>query len=147
VTNLLERDPKAARELLAEVTGQLNNAITQVRGLAHQLHPPELELLGLAGALRERAQMQNGFMIHIDAPDVLPALPTAIETAAYYIALETLTNIEKHANARTAHIRLAFVDGNSSMLEMEIAILSTDTWFGSALHASQSCRGRWCLSY
>jgi signal transduction histidine kinase len=117
---ILERDPSAAREMLSEVTGQLNNAITQVRSLAHQLHPPELELLGLAGALRERAQMQNGFMIHIDAPENLPGLPTAVETAAYYIALETLTNIEKHANARTAHVRLAFVDGNPAMLDMNI---------------------------
>jgi signal transduction histidine kinase len=118
--NILERDPSAAREMLNEVTGQLNNAITQVRSLAHQLHPPELELLGLAGALRERAQLQNGFMIYIDAPDHFPALPTAIETTAYYIALEALTNIEKHANARTAHIRFTWVDGNPSMLQMQI---------------------------
>jgi signal transduction histidine kinase len=117
---LLERDPIAAREFLAEVTGQLNNAIAQVRSLAHQLHPPELELLGLAGALRERAQMQTGFMIQIDAPENLPALPTAVETAAYYIVLEALTNIEKHADARTANIRIAFANGSSSTLEIDI---------------------------
>jgi signal transduction histidine kinase len=117
---IIESEPAAAREMLTEVTGQINNAIAQVRNLAHQLHPPELELLGLAGALRERAQMQNGFTIYMDAPENLPALPTAIETAAYYIALETLTNIEKHAHAKSAHIRLAFVDGNPSTLEMDI---------------------------
>jgi signal transduction histidine kinase len=64
--------------------------------------------------------MQNGFMIYIDAPEDLPALPTAVETAAYYIALEALTNIEKHAHAHTAHIRL-FVNGNPSILQMDIS--------------------------
>ena len=116
--NLLERDPTAARAVLAEVTQQLNTAITQVRGLAHQLHPPELELLGLVGALRERAQTQNCFAIRVDAPDVLPPLPTAVETAAYYIALETLTNVEKHAGAKSCQIRLALT---KDTLELEIA--------------------------
>jgi signal transduction histidine kinase len=120
-TNLLERDPTAARVMLGEVTQQLNIAITQVRGLAHQLHPPELELLGLVGALRERAQVQSNFAIRVDAPDSLPPLPTAIETAAYYIILEALTNVEKHAGAKSCHIRLALVDSDPPVLEMDIA--------------------------
>jgi signal transduction histidine kinase len=120
-TNLLERDPTAARVMLAEVTQQLNIAITQVRGLAHQLHPPELELLGLVDALRERAQVQSNFAIRVDAPDSLPPLPTAIETAAYYIALEALTNVEKHAGAKLCHIHLTLVDSDPPVLEMDIA--------------------------
>jgi len=119
-TNLLERDPTAARVMLAEVTQQLNIAITQVRGLAHQLHPPELELLGLVGALRERAQVQSNFAIRVDAPDSLPPLPTAIETAAYYIALEALTNVEKHAGAKSCHIRLALMESHPPMLELDV---------------------------
>jgi signal transduction histidine kinase len=118
--NMLTHDPNAARDMLTEITGQLNKAMIQVRNLAHQLHPPELELLGLAGALRERAQMQNGFVIYLDVQENLPALPTAIETSAYYVALEALTNVGKHAHARAAHIRLVFVDGNPAMLEMNI---------------------------
>jgi signal transduction histidine kinase len=123
--HVLERDPTAARGLLAEVTQQLNAAIAQVRGLAHQLHPPELELLGLAGALRERAQTHTGLVVRIDAPDTLPPLPTAVETAAYFIALEVLTNVAKHANARSCHIRLALVNDASALgppvLELNIA--------------------------
>ena len=119
-TNLLERNPLAARALLAEVTGQLNVAITQVRGLAHQLHPPELEVLGLVGALRERAQTQNSLAIRVDAPEALPPLPTAVETAAYYIALEALTNVEKHAEARVCHIRLALTESSPPALELDI---------------------------
>ncbi len=112
-TNLVEHDATKARSLLAEITGQLNAAMDQVRGLAHQLHPPELEVLGLAGALRERAQTHTGFALQIDAPDALPSLPTAIETAAYYIALAALANVEKHANAHACTVRLALTRGHN----------------------------------
>jgi len=43
-------------------------------------------------------------MIH--APEDLPGLPAEIEIAVYYITLEALTNIEKHAQARTCQIDL-----------------------------------------
>jgi signal transduction histidine kinase len=114
---LFERNPTAARAMLGEVTEQLNATILQVRGLAYQLHPPELELLGLVGALRERAQTDTGLAIRIDAPETLPPLPAAIGTAAYYIALEALTNAKKHASAKSCRIRL--VHGND-VLELDI---------------------------
>lgn len=124
---LVESNNSAARAVLSEITTQLDAALKQVRGLAHQLHPPELELLGLAGALRERAQTQHGFTVHLHLPNALPALPTAIETATYYIALEALTNVEKHAQARTCHLRVAWVERE---LELEI----TDDGLGLTTH-------------
>jgi signal transduction histidine kinase len=71
--NLLDHDPATARALLAELTQPTKAAIAEVRGLAHQLHPPELELLGLVEALRERAQGYaaangDGLHISIEAP-------------------------------------------------------------------------------
>lgn len=119
-TALLEHDPAKARGMLVEVTEQLNTAISQVRGMAHQLHPPELELLGLVGALRERVQIQNSFAIRITVQDSLPPLPTAIETAAYYIALEALTNVEKHADAKWCAIRIALIESHPPILELDV---------------------------
>jgi len=116
----LVSNPVAAQKVLLEITQQLNATTIQVRSLAHQLHPPELELLGLAGALRERIQTHTGLLIRLDAPENLPSLPTAIETAAYYIALEALTNVEKHAQARSCQLKLAFVVGTPPALELEI---------------------------
>jgi signal transduction histidine kinase len=55
-SNLLERDPTAARKLLGELVQGSQGAIEHVRALAHQLHPPELEVLGLADAIREKVQ-------------------------------------------------------------------------------------------
>jgi signal transduction histidine kinase len=116
--SLLDQNPTTARQMLTAVTEQLNTAISQVRHLAHQLHPPELELLGLAGALRERALTHPTLAIRLDGPEALPPLPPAVETAAYYIALEAVTNVEKHAGGRTCRLRLALV---GDVLEMEIA--------------------------
>ncbi|MDQ6695642.1 MAG: sensor histidine kinase, partial [Chloroflexota bacterium] len=110
-SNLLDDNPEV-QKLMGELQGQARTAIDDVRALAHTLHPPELELLGLAGALRERTrdyhQGAGGerLQIAIDAPESLPALPAAVEAAAYYIAQEALTNVTRHAGARRCQLRL-----------------------------------------
>jgi signal transduction histidine kinase len=121
--NLLDHEPATARVLLAELTQQAKAAIAEVRALAHQLHPPELELLGLVEALRERAQVYaasggDGLQIRIEVPETLPRLPAAVEVAAYYIALEALTNVQRHAAAQHCIVRLALAprDGDDSSL-------------------------------
>jgi signal transduction histidine kinase len=106
VMSISAHDPGLAHSLLTEVHQQLVTLTQHVRGLAHRLFPPELELLGLIGALRERAQTHPSLRIEIDAPEQLPPLPAEIETAVYYIALEALTNADQHASARKCRVRL-----------------------------------------
>jgi signal transduction histidine kinase len=81
--------------------------------------------MGLNGALRERSHAYAVFRIVMDAPETLPPLPAEIEMAAYYIALEALTNVEKHAQAKVCHIRLRLTPADSRTgvrrLELEIA--------------------------
>jgi signal transduction histidine kinase len=99
-------DPGVARSLLTEINHRLVDLTKQVRGLAHRLYPPELESLGLTGALRERAAEHSNLRIYVDAPDALPRLPAEIEMAAYYITLEALTNVDKHAAANACQVQL-----------------------------------------
>ncbi len=104
--NIMQKDPHGAESTFSSMNQQLVYLSSHVRELAHQLFPPELELLGLAGALRERILTHPNLKVILDAPEDLPGLPAEIETAVYYIALEALTNIEKHAQAQSCHINL-----------------------------------------
>lgn len=119
-------DPAPISEALNEITWQLNATILQVRALAHQLHPPELETLGLIEALREQVQTHPGLSIRVEAPGDLPELPAAVETAAYYIALEALTNIEKHASAKTCLIRFSIEEPSMPHLPVLLLEISDD---------------------
>jgi signal transduction histidine kinase len=133
--SVLEQDSRAAREILSEIQTQLDQTIKQVRQLAHQLYPPELELLGLAGALRERVQANDdpSLTIRADLPETLPLLPTAIESAAYYIALEALTNVTRHAGATSCELRLRLANGGSEPQRPELELEVLDNGRGMAL--------------
>ncbi|HEV2107922.1 MAG TPA: histidine kinase [Thermomicrobiales bacterium] len=111
--NLLPRDPGAVDALLADLTTQTQAAIADVRRAVYDLRPPALDELGLVSALRAHAARLEGEgpRIVIDAPCPLPALPAAVEVAAYRITLEALTNVIRHAAARTCLVRLLLSGG------------------------------------
>jgi signal transduction histidine kinase len=118
--NLLEDDPQAVKALLREVKGQTQTAIADIRRLVYNLRPPILDEWGLVAALREQvAQFQlQGVQVTVEAPETLPALPAAVEVAAYRIALEALANVIRHANASCCALQLHLTD---EALILEIA--------------------------
>lgn len=123
-------DPKQAQNKLTDINHQLEAFTLQVRELAHQLFPPELEVLGLSGALRERFQIETSLRIHLDVAEKLPLLPAETEIAAYYIALEALTNIEKHAKAKEVHVRLEIGKNHSGPLSALLVLDIRDDGVG-----------------
>jgi len=121
--NRLQDDP-FADSLLADVTKQTQNATADIRHLVYELRPPTLDELGLVSALRESTgqynqQGVNGLNITFDAPENLPTLPAAVEVAVYRIVQEALTNVIRHAEAHSCHIRLRF-DESPGLLCLEI---------------------------
>jgi two-component system NarL family sensor kinase len=123
---LLDHDQATVRTLLGTLQVQLRAAIADIRRLVNDLRPPALDELGLAGALREQAtrftteQATSGDgghpAVRVEAPERLPGLPAAVEVAAYRIATEALTNVARHAHARTCTLRLAC----TGALELEV---------------------------
>jgi signal transduction histidine kinase len=92
-------DPGAvvARAELERLRGDLDDALDELRELAHGLHPPLLASDGLYAALSaacRRAPLQ----IELAGADV-GRLPRAIETAVYFCCLEAMQNAVKHAGA------------------------------------------------
>ncbi len=106
--SLYPRNPAAADALLSELEVDLEAALSDIRRLVYNLRPPALDELGLTGAVRESAAQYgtNRLNISIEAPERLPALPAAVEVAAYRIVQEALTNVVRHAHASSCLIRL-----------------------------------------
>lgn len=101
-------DPPRAETLLDDLVERAQHAVADLRHVVHALRPPALDALGLVGALRAYAatHTQRGFSVSIDAAEPLPPLPAAVEVAAYRIAAEAITNVARHADARTCNLRL-----------------------------------------
>ncbi len=108
---LLREDPDATSAMLASLRDAAQDAIGDVRQLVDGLRPPALDELGLIPAIREQAARLNGdergVRISVDGPDELTELPAAVEVAAFRIAVEAITNVVRHADARTCVVRLA----------------------------------------
>ena len=115
---LLRHDTDGADRLLQELTIHTQAAISDIRRVVYDLRPPALDDLGLVLALREQEAHYShaGLQITIDAPKHLPPLPAAVEVATYRIVQEALTNVVRHAQARTCAVRLTWCDA----LDLEI---------------------------
>jgi two-component system, NarL family, sensor kinase len=98
---LLRSDPDAADGLLRTAESEASTSWGDVRRILDNLRPPGLDELGLVGALEERGRSLSRpgeFTVTVVA-NGLPPLPAAVETAAYRIAVEAMSNSARHAHA------------------------------------------------
>jgi len=101
---LLERDPKAARKLLAEARDTSNDALVELRHLVRGIHPPVLAERGLDGAVRALA-LSLPLPVAVDG-GLDGRLETPVESAAYFVIAEGLANVVKHSGATSAWVSL-----------------------------------------
>jgi two-component system NarL family sensor kinase len=106
----LSADNQAALALADTIRGEVADAVVDIRRLVHGLRPPILDELGLAEAVRHRADLMSAEPVVTVDIGPLPPLPAAVEVAAYRIVTEALTNVIRHAGARSAHVRIAAED-------------------------------------
>ena len=88
--------------------------LQDVRRLAVELRPKALDDFGLVPALHRLTQNfvdQAGLKLDIEAQLGEERLPSEIETALYRMVQEALTNISKHAGARSVSIVLRRAQG------------------------------------
>lgn len=106
---LVDRDPKAARELLAEARQSSTQALAELRNLVRGIHPPVLADRGLDGAIRAMA-LDSPLSVATDIE--LPGRPSApVESAAYFAVAESLTNALKHSQAPSAWVTVRYTNG------------------------------------
>ncbi|MFJ2029161.1 histidine kinase [Streptosporangium sp. NPDC087985] len=101
----LRSAPASADRLLTELRSGMDAVGQEIKELVYGLRPPTLDELGLAGAVRALA-VEGEPQVAVETEGDLSDLPAATEVAAYRIAQEGLTNIRKHARARSAVVSL-----------------------------------------
>jgi len=111
--SVLAAAPDRADGLLAELRGDANQAIGDLRRIIYDLRPAPLDELGLLGALSEQVDRfgRQGLAVTLQAPPALPVLPAAVEVAAYRIITEALANVARHAHASRASVTVSVADG------------------------------------
>jgi len=120
VKRLVRPEPARAEAELDHLQDELRSAIADIRRLVHGLRPPALDEFGLVTALRSRLlafeSEGDGFSTELVSSGDDHTLPAAVEVAVYRITEEALTNISRHAAARSATV---FLDiGESVRLEI-----------------------------
>lgn len=97
------------REHVAEISDAATLSIEEVRQIAHNLRPYQLERLGLTNTLQTMLrQIANasdiGFSVEMDPIDGL--LSKEEEISLYRIVQEAINNILKHSGAKEASVRI-----------------------------------------
>jgi signal transduction histidine kinase len=105
----------AAAATLEEASAQLKAALAELRELARGIHPAILTEAGLGPAIRSLAG-SSPVEVALDL-DLPPAMPAAVEAAAYFVVAEALTNVGKYADASRVVIRAA---GGDAGLRIEV---------------------------
>jgi signal transduction histidine kinase len=114
---VVRHDPSAGIVLLRELEHEIDEALEELRSLAHGVYPPLLADRGLEEALR-RVAARSTVAVEVDARDVR-RYPPEVESAVYFCVLEALQNVQKHAEgARRVVLRL---DG-SAVTELRFSV-------------------------
>jgi len=114
--------PGAAKRLLENAT-MVEEASKQIRTISHLLHPPLLDEVGLASALRwyvEGFSERSKIDTTLDIPEIFADLSKDMELSIFRVVQECLTNIHRHAGSPTAGIRIT-QDEASLRVEIEDA--------------------------
>ena len=131
--------PKGA-QALAENSAMVQELSRQIRTISHLLHPPLLDEIGLASALRwyvegfaERSKIQ----VSLELPGDFGRLSPEMETAIFRIVQECLTNVHRHSGSPTAAVRIASVAN-----ELRVEVQDNGKGIPAEKQSEMACAGR-----
>jgi signal transduction histidine kinase len=110
---------------------ELGQSLKELRDLARGIHPAVLSERGLEPAVRALAARAP---VPVDiVGDGAGRLPAAVETAAYFVVSEALTNVSKYAQARRATVRVERAAGQLVVEVSDDGVGGADATDGSGL--------------
>ncbi len=100
----LETDPEAGKAMVAEAHKEAKAALAEIRDLVRGIHPVILEDRGLDAALSAVVARSP---VPVDLRVEVAERPSpAVESAAYFIVSEALTNVAQHSSATRAGVTI-----------------------------------------
>ena len=100
---------ESQKEKLGEAQDLLDEAIRELRNIAHNMMPPSLSRFGLKDALENLLagiEKNSGISISFNYFSEEERLPENVEISVYRIMLEVMNNIVKHSRASEAVVQL-----------------------------------------
>ncbi|MBM6404523.1 sensor histidine kinase [Phycicoccus sp. CSK15P-2] len=129
-------DPEKARELSVDLQEQLNEAIRELRVLAHGIYPPILEERGLPGALPAAAR-RTSLPCTVDV-QLGTRHTKAVEAAVYFCCLEAMQNADKHCGGKRITV---LVHDDDSDIDGGLRFSVADDGLGFDLDAKGTSHG------
>lgn len=128
-----ERIDRSLGELVDRANDEARAAIKEVRDLARGVHPKVLTDSGLGEALLSLAETAPVPVLVVN--EINQRFAPAVEAAAYFVCSEALANCAKHADATTAVVRAAWLDGR-----VQVSV-EDDGRGGASVDAGKGLRG------
>jgi signal transduction histidine kinase len=114
--HLMDEQPEQARTALTAIRDASKDALGELRSVLDILRqsdeaPPRSPTAGLDDLPRLLAGAEaTGLQVHADVQILPRPLPPSVDLAAYRIVQEALTNVTRHARARSVTVRVALED-------------------------------------
>jgi signal transduction histidine kinase len=112
----MDADPEGARKIIDESHEQAKQVLTEMRELVRGIHPAVLTDRGLDAAISAIAG-RSPIPVQVDI-QLRERLPEEVEGTAYFVVVESLTNIAKHSGATAARVSI-MRDGNWLRITIE----------------------------
>ena len=129
IRSRVDGDPDLAQEVEA-ARSELDHALEELRELARGIHPAILDA-GLEGAIRALVARAPVPVRVLELPDL--RLPSGVETAAYFVVAEALTNVAKYAQAEEATVSVKREHGYVVVEVQDDGVGGADPRAGSGL--------------
>lgn len=118
VEALWEANPREAHQILDQARRAAQSGLTEARRSLQALRASPLEDLGLGLALRELAKSvaaRASLRLDLDVQIHLQNLAPEVEQCIYRVAQESLTNVARHADAKSLRVALRFESGTLTL--------------------------------
>ncbi|MHB8484442.1 MAG: sensor histidine kinase, partial [Candidatus Acidiferrales bacterium] len=110
-----------AAQKLDEACEIVDKCSSDIRTLSHLLHPPLLEELGLASAIKwyvEGFASRSKIEVNLQMPPGFKRMEPAIELPLFRVLQECLTNIHRHSESKTATVK---VEADERKVSLEVS--------------------------